>query len=114
VPLVEGGTEPSVAFDSTRARWLMLYATPLSSDVSVRSGLGVTGPWSAPHTLGRCVLPASDPSSFCGELALVPELAQNGDIAFTQAVASFSRPKAATDSDFWTRLVRAPWPGELP
>ena len=36
VPLVEGGTEPSVAFDSTRGRWLMLYATPLATDVTVR------------------------------------------------------------------------------
>jgi hypothetical protein len=114
MPLVEGGTEPSVAFDSTRARWLMLYATPLASDVTVRSGLGVTGPWSAPQTLGHCVLPASDSSSFCGALALVPELAAAGDLAFTQGVASFARPANATDADFWTRLVRAPWPNELP
>src|SRR5450432_781322 len=73
--VVEGGASPSVAFSAAQQRWLMLYATPLAGDVTVRSGLGVSGPWSAPYTLGACDLPESDPSSFCGDLTLVPELA---------------------------------------
>ncbi len=114
LPVVEGGASPSVAWDAARQRWLMLYASPLASDVTVRSGLDVSGPWSAPYTLGACDLPASDPSSFCGDLAIVPELATDGGIAFSQAVATFARPARATDQDFWTRLVRTPWPSALP
>jgi hypothetical protein len=59
-------------------------------------------------------LPATDPSSFCGDLALTPDLAADDEIAFTQGVASFARPAQATDQDFWTRLVRTPWPSALP
>jgi hypothetical protein len=113
-PVVEGGLSPSVAWAEAEQRWLMLYATPLADSVTVRTGLGITGPWSAPHTLGHCDLPASDPSSFCADLALTPSLAENDEIAFTQGVASFSRPANATEGDFWTRLVRTPWPSELP
>ncbi len=113
-PVVEGGLSPSVAWAEAQQRWLMLYATPLADSVTVRTGLGITGPWSAPHTLGRCDLPASDPSSFCANLALTPSLASKSEIAFTQGVASFSRPARATDQDFWTRLLRTPWPSELP
>ena len=113
-PLVEGGQSPSVAWSATEQRWLMLYATPLASELTVRSGLDISGPWSAPYTLGRCDLPSSDPGAFCGDSALVPELAADGQIALTQGVASFARPPAATDQDFWTRLVRVPWPSGLP
>jgi hypothetical protein len=113
-PLVEGGLSPSVAFDAERQRWLMLYATPLADTVTVRTGLGIAGPWSAPHPLAGCDLPASDPSAFCANLTLVPTLAESGELAFTQGVASFARPESATAEDFWTRLVHAPWPNELP
>ena len=113
-PVVEGGLSPSVAWAEAQQRWLMLYATPLADSVTVRTGLGITGPWSAPHTLGQCDLPASDPSSFCADLALTPSLASGDEIAFTQGVGSFARPARATDEDFWTRLVRTPWPNELP
>jgi hypothetical protein len=114
LPLVEGGTSPSVAFDLEQQRWLLLYATPLANELTVRSGLGITGPWSAPYTLGRCDLPSSDPSSFCSAATLLPALAGAGEIAFSQEVNTFSRPAQATDADFWTRLVRAPWPSMLP
>jgi len=114
LPLVEAGLSPSLAFDAARQRWLMLYAEPLAREVKVRSGLGVSGPWSMPYTLGLCDLPTSDPGSFCADVALVPELAPDGGLAFTHGVATFSRPAQANDRDFWTRLVRAPWPSELP
>ena len=113
-PVVEGGLSPSVAFDAAHQRWLMLYATPLADRVTVRTGLGVTGPWSAPYTLGQCDLPTRDPDSFCANLALTPLVAGKGEIAFSQGVASFSRPPHTTDRDYWTRLVRAPWPSDLP
>jgi len=113
-PVVEGGLAPSVAWVQAKQRWLMLYATPFADSVTVRTGLGIAGPWSASHTLGHCDLPASDPSSFCTNLALIPALTGSGEIAFTQGVASFGRPARATDEDFWTRLVRMPWPSELP
>ena len=113
-PLIAGGTAPSLAWNAEHQRWLMLYATPLSTAVTVRSGLGVSGPWSAPYALGACDLPASGTNAFCGELSLTPTLAADGQIAFTQGVASFARPATATDQDFWTRLVRVPWPSALP
>ncbi len=113
-PLLEGGLSPSVAWQAAQQRWLMLYATPLADTVTVRTGLGITGPWSAPVTLGHCDLPASDASSFCANLTLTPSLGESGEIAFTQGVASFSRPASATPQDFWTRLIRTPWPNALP
>ena len=113
-PLVEGGQSPSVAWNATQQRWLMLYATPLANELTARSGLDISGPWSAPYTLGRCDLPSSDPSAFCGDLALVPALAPDAQIALTQGVASFARPAGASDQDFWTRLVQVPWPSALP
>lgn len=113
-PVFEGGTSPTIAFDSEHNRWLTLYATPLASEVTARTGLDITGPWSAPHILGKCDLPARDPSSFCGDLSLTPALAGSGEITFTQAVATFSRPANTTDLDYWTRLIRTAWPAELP
>jgi hypothetical protein len=114
LPLVAGGTAPSLAFDVHHQRWLMAYAEPLANEVKVRTGLGVTGPWSKPYVLGLCDLPTSDPSSFCTDITLVPELVTDGGIALTQVVATFARPALSTDQDYWTRLVRAPWPSALP
>ncbi len=114
LPLVEAGTSPSVAYDATHSRWLMAYTTPLASEITVRSGLGVTGPWSLPVTLGGCDLPSIDDGAFCGDVTLVPGLARNGEIALTQAVASFGRPEGATASDYWTRVVRVGWPVGVP
>jgi hypothetical protein len=114
MPLVEAGTSPSVVYDTEHARWLMAYTSPLSDEITVRSGLGVTGPWSQPFTLGRCDLPSIDDGAFCGDVTLVPTWAPNGGIALTQAVASFGRPEGATASDYWTRLIRVEWPAGLP
>jgi len=114
LPLVEGGSAPSLAFSAARERFILLYATPFAQEITVRSGLSVSGPWSAPYVLGQCDLPSSDPSAFCGDLTLFPELSSDTEIAFTQGVASFARPAASTAQDSWTRLVRAPWPENLP
>jgi hypothetical protein len=110
LPLVEAGTSPSVAYDPAHSRWLMAYTTPLATEITVRSGLGVTGPWSQPFTLGGCDLPSVDDGAFCGDVTLVPGLARDDEIALTQSVASFERPEGATASDYWTRLVRVGWP----
>jgi hypothetical protein len=88
----------------------MAYTTPLSSEITVRSGLGATGPWSLPVVLGGCDLPSADDGAFWGDVTLVPALARDGEIALTQAVASFGRPEGAAASDYWTRLVRVGWP----
>lgn len=114
LPLIEGGSAPSLAFSAARQRFILLYATPFAKEITVRSGLSVSGPWSAPHVLGLCDLPSRDPSSFCGDLTLFPELSSDTEIAFAQGVASFARPVASTAQDSWTRLVRAPWPEDLP
>jgi hypothetical protein len=114
MPLVEAGTSPSVIHDTEHTRWLMAYTSPLSDAITVRSGLGVTGPWSQPFTLGRCDLPSVDDGAFCGDVTLVPTWAPSGGIALTQAVASFGRPEGATASDYWTRLISVGWPVGLP
>jgi hypothetical protein len=114
VPLVDGGRAPTLAFNAARQRFILLYATPFAKEVTVRSGLSVSGPWSAPYALGQCDLPSSDPSAFCGDLTLLADLSSDTEIVFTQGVASFSRPAGSTDQDFWTRFVRAPWPENLP
>ena len=111
LPLVEAGTAPSVSWDAAHSRWLMAYTTPLASEVTVRSGLGVTGPWSAPVTLGRCDLPSDDTGAFCGDVVLVPALTSEGGIVATQATGTFGRVEGA---DYGTRLIGAAWPGELP
>jgi hypothetical protein len=113
-PLLEGGVAPSVAFDSRHDRWLMAYSTPLSRDVTLRSGLGAAGPWSAPLLIAEGDLPESDPESFCGDVTLLPALFAEDEITLGQTVGSFGRPPSATAEDFWTRLVRVPWPEALP
>jgi hypothetical protein len=113
-PLLEGGVAPSVAFDSRHDRWLMAYSTPLSGDITLRSGLGAAGPWSAPLLIAEGDLPESDPESFCGDVTLLPALFAEDEITLGQAVGSFGRPPSATAEDFWTRLVRVPWPETLP
>jgi hypothetical protein len=118
-PLLEGGTAPNVAYDARQDRWLMAYSTPLAREITLRSGLGVTGPWSAPLVIGECDLPEIDPDSFCGDVTLLPELfgatdSGETEIALAQTVASFERPASATAQDFWTRLIRVPWPEALP
>lgn len=109
--LVEGGTAPHVAWHPGRARFVMLYATPLSDVITIRSGFGPTGPWSAAYTLGACDLPRG---GFCGEVTLLPSSDAGRDLALTHSVASFDRAPDADALDYWTRLARAPWPDVLP
>jgi hypothetical protein len=113
-PLLEGGVAPSIAYDSRHGRWVMAYSTPLSREITLRSGLGVAGPWSAPLPIAECDLPESDRESFCGDVTLLPALFAGDAITLGQTVGSFERPPSATLEDFWTRVVRVPWPEALP
>lgn len=111
-PILEGGTSPSVLFDAAHERWLMAYATPLAREVQIRSGLGVSGPWSRPVVLGGCRLPANDRDAFCDEVTLLPSAGAD-TLSLAYRVATFSAaPRAA--HDYWTRLVSAAWPASLP
>ncbi len=113
-PLLEGGVAPSVAYDSRLDRWLMAHSAPLSQAITLRSGLGVAGPWSAPLVIAEGDLPAIDPQSFVGDVTLLPELFAGDEIVLAQTVSSFERPPTATAQDFWTRLLRVPRPEALP
>ena len=120
VPFAEGGTAPSVAWDVLRGRWLLAYTTPLATEISVRAGLGPSGPWSLPVTLGRCALPAEDPGAFCGDVVLYPSLppagaaAEGDEILLVQGAGSFDRPAGVSDDAYAFRLVHAAWPSSLP
>lgn len=113
-PLVEGGVSPSVAWNPVHERWLMAYATPLARDVTVRTGLDVKGPWSAPISFAACDLPSSDAQSFCDDVVLHPLLAEPDDIVLSHAVRSFNRLASAPLSDYETRLLHSTWPTTLP
>ncbi|HET9931662.1 MAG TPA: DUF4185 domain-containing protein [Polyangiaceae bacterium] len=111
-PIVEGGTSPSVLFDAAHDRWLMAYATPLASEIQLRSGLGVTGPWSLPLVVGRCRLPPSDPNAFCDDVTLLPAMETNS-LNLGYRIGSFtSAPR--NPREYWTRLVTTTWPTTLP
>jgi len=114
-PFAQGGGAPSVAWVADRARFLLAYTTPLSTAITLRSGLGPSGPWSGPVTLGPCALGAADPGAFCGDVVLNPLLASGaGEIPIAQAVATLNRPAGVADDAYRTRLVRASWPDDLP
>jgi hypothetical protein len=117
VPFAEGGAPPSVAWDATRGRWLLAYAAPLATEISVRSGLGPNGPWSLPVPLGRCALPREDPGPFCTDLVVYPWLPRapgEDEILLAQQVGRLDRPGDARDAAYGTRLVSAGWPPSLP
>jgi len=114
LPLVEGGSMPSVSYDASHQRWLLAYTTPLSTEISIRSGIGVTGPWSAPYVLGRCALPLNDREAFCGDIVLTRRAPSARELLITQSVSSFDRPVQSPPADYWTRLLLAPWPSKLP
>lgn len=113
-PIVTGGAAPSVAWHPGKKRWLMAYATPLAQSLTVRSGLGPRGPWSAPVVLGRCDLPDIDPDAFCGEVTLQAPYFGKREIALAHTVGSFARPDSAQDRDYATRWLTAAWPDALP
>lgn len=113
-PLVEGGASPSIAWDAAHARWLMAYATPLAREITVRSGLDVDGPWSAPMPLAKCDLPATDDQAFCNDIVLHPLLSESSHIVVSQSVQTFERPPNARGSDYDTRVLYSSWPDALP
>ena len=99
-PSFSGGRGLAVRRDGERV--LVAYATPLSTTLMGRSGLGPDGPWSAPTPLGSCATPAG---AFCGPLAFLPALDGEEGLAIAQGVASF---EALTPEEQLTRLVRVP------
>jgi hypothetical protein len=113
-PLVEGGVHPSVAWNSVHQRWLMAYATPLARQITVRTGLDVKGPWSAPVPFAACDLPANDDQTFCDDIVLHPLLSEPGDVVVSHGVRSFDRSARAALEDYETRILYAAWPVELP
>lgn len=113
-PVVEGGTEPSVAYHPGLGRWLLAYSTPLATEITVRSGLGPAGPWSRPHLAARCALPASDPESFCRDVVLHPAFSSPDGLAVSHGVGSFHRALSAPAEDYRARWAALPLPQSLP
>jgi hypothetical protein len=111
-PVVEGGQWPSVVWNAEHERFIMAYTAPLAREIQVRSGLGPSGPWSLPYILGACTLPF--PEAFCAGVGHLPTFAKDGGLALAQSVTTFEAPAHATALDYWTQLVRAPWPAALP
>jgi hypothetical protein len=105
-PIFEGGR--GLAITSRGDRVYAAYATPLGRTLHVRSGLGPTGPWSAPVQVTRCELPDD---AFCGGVAAHPLLEDAPDqLALTYAVSSFDE---LPDDAARARLVIVPL-DELP
>ena len=90
-------------------RLLLTYIKPLDTLLQVRSALGPTGPFSAPHVLGQC---EASTGTFCVGAVQHPELDPDAaTIAVTFARASFDPlPSDAR----WPRLAFLPLPGALP
>lgn len=105
---------PTVSYDATHQRLLLAYTTPLSTEINIRSGLGVTGPWSLPYVLGCCNLPPNDREAFCGDIVLTRRPPNARELLITQGVASFDRSVKSEPADYWTRVLVAPWPNKLP
>lgn len=105
-PIFEGGR--GLAITSRGDRVYAAYATPLGRTLHVRSGLGPTGPWSAPVQVTRCELPDD---AFCSGVAAHPLLDDAPDrLALSYAVGSF---EPLPDDAARTRLVIVPL-AELP
>jgi hypothetical protein len=111
-PVVEGGQWPSVVWNEEHERFVMAYSAPLAREIQVRSGLAPSGPWSLPYVLGACTLPF--PEAFCGGVSHLPSFADDGGIALAQSISTLEAPPNGTALDYWTQLVRAPWPAALP
>lgn len=114
--VVNAGDPVGVLHDAARHRYLMAYVTPLGDTLTVRSGLGPDGPWSAPFELARSALPDKD--AFSGSVALHPELAGRippGSIAASYGFSTFTPGAAeANPEGYWSRLAVLPLPRELP
>ncbi len=90
-------------------RLLATYILPLDTVLRVRSALGPTGPFSAPHALAQC---QAATGSFCVGAVQHPELDPDAaTVALTFARASFDPlPSDVT----WPRLAYLALPAALP
>ena len=115
-PIFHGGGTLGVQFEAGRQRYVAAYVTPLGNRISVRSGLSPSGPWSEAREVAGCALPAGDRGSFCGGVALHPELGglAPGTLAVTYAIQTFQRPAGLGDDDYASRLVQIVLPTDLP
>jgi hypothetical protein len=114
VPVVEGGLHPSVAWYPQQERFLMAYSTPLSREVTLRSGLTVTGPWSKPFKVVTCPAPEAVPDAFCGDVVLQPLFMRDGALRLSVARGAFDVASDAARGMLTTLWVRLAWPQELP
>jgi hypothetical protein len=112
VPLLEGGTTPSVVWHAASRRYLMAYATPLTREITLRSGLGLAGPWSRPLPFGACSLPFEQ--AFCGDVTFLPSLAEKNELALAHGIYAFDRPADDDPTSYWTQLVSGAVPDTLP
>ena len=100
-PIFSGGRGLAVARRGDRV--YAAYATPLAQVIEVRSGLGPSGPWSAPVAVTACELPAA---AFCGDLSTHPGLdADPAWLTLSYGVGSFDPLPAA---DLRSRIVAVP------
>lgn len=99
-PLFEGGGGLAVVARADRV--YVAYVTPLGETVTLRSGLGPSGPFSAPLAAARCELPAG---GFCRGLSAHPALdaADPGALTLTYANSSF---EPLTAEQRATRMVQ--------
>jgi len=114
VPIVRGGVAPSVAWYVAQERYLMLYATPLANELTVRVGLGITGPWSMPYTLVTCPAPSAVPDAFCAEAILQPPFGDSRQLSLSVARGAFDAPDDAAWETLTTLWGQLDWPDELP
>ena len=114
--MVHAGDPIAVQYQPTQQRYIMAYVTPLGGRLTLRTGLTPTGPWSQPREVAGCELPFLDPGSFCGGVALHPELAGLGadDLAITYTINTFQRPAGLGDASYDARLVVLQVPAGMP
>jgi Domain of unknown function (DUF4185) len=103
VALVEGGTEPSVAWDAQHRRWLLAYVTPFANSITLRSGLGLSGPWSRGATVGTC-------GAFCVHAVLHTSPAANHQVYLSYSNATFDESTEVLNEE-WPQVSPLPWPG---
>jgi hypothetical protein len=107
-PLTTGAASLDVAPRPAEGRWVMLYATPLGTTITLRSGLAPQGPWSAPIPIATCDL--ADADMFCTGIHLHPTIASfPGTVVVSYAAASMSADaatrRAAEPGKWWPRFV---------
>jgi Domain of unknown function (DUF4185) len=107
--MVGAGDPLAVRYDEARARWLMVYAAPLGSTITMRSGLSPFGPWSQPIEAASCELPGGD--AFCGSATILT----GAPFAIGYSVDTFSAGAAdANPHGYWSRMAMVAFPLGLP